>query len=58
MGLDELHLRVLSTSSDDPKERKDAQKGSLPSYLFFPLSFSLLPFQSFLSFNADATGFS
>ncbi|TBU30759.1 hypothetical protein BD311DRAFT_863763 [Dichomitus squalens] len=26
MGLDELHLRVLSTSSDDPKERKNAQK--------------------------------
>lgn len=28
MGLDELHLRVLSTSSDDPKERKNAQKGT------------------------------
>ena len=27
MGLDELHLRVLSTSSDDPKERKNAQTG-------------------------------
>ncbi|TFK48051.1 DUF21-domain-containing protein [Heliocybe sulcata] len=26
MGLDELHLRVLSTSSDDPKERKNASK--------------------------------
>ncbi|KAI0691244.1 hypothetical protein C8T65DRAFT_745517 [Cerioporus squamosus] len=26
MGLDELHLRVLATSSDDPKERKNAQK--------------------------------
>ncbi|KAI0089975.1 hypothetical protein BDY19DRAFT_941710 [Irpex rosettiformis] len=26
MGLDELHLRVLSTSSDDPKERTNAQK--------------------------------
>ncbi|KAI0762500.1 hypothetical protein C8Q74DRAFT_1337026 [Fomes fomentarius] len=26
MGLDELHLRVLSASSDDPKERKNAQK--------------------------------
>ncbi|KAI1790507.1 hypothetical protein LXA43DRAFT_1016567 [Ganoderma leucocontextum] len=26
MGLDQLHLRVLSTSSDDPKERKNAQK--------------------------------
>jgi metal transporter CNNM len=28
MGLDELHLRVLSTSSDDPKERKNAVKGA------------------------------
>lgn len=28
MGLDELHLRVLATSSDDPQERKNAQKGS------------------------------
>ncbi len=27
MGLDELHLRVLATSSDDEKEKKDAQKG-------------------------------
>ncbi|TFY63465.1 hypothetical protein EVJ58_g3232 [Rhodofomes roseus] len=26
MGLDELHLRVLSASSDDPVERKNAQK--------------------------------
>ncbi|KAF8629020.1 hypothetical protein AX17_005876 [Amanita inopinata Kibby_2008] len=26
MGLDELHLRVLATSSDDPKEKKDAGK--------------------------------
>ncbi|KAI0932817.1 hypothetical protein AcW1_000167 [Taiwanofungus camphoratus] len=26
MGLDELHLRVLATSSDDPQERKNAQK--------------------------------
>ncbi len=27
MGLDELHLRVLSTASDDPVERKNAAKG-------------------------------
>ena len=27
MGLDELHLRVLATSSDDEKERRNAQKG-------------------------------
>ena len=29
MGLDELHLRVLSTSSDDPVERENARKGIL-----------------------------
>jgi hypothetical protein len=27
MGLDELHLRVLSASSDDEVERKNAAKG-------------------------------
>jgi hypothetical protein len=26
MGLDELHLRVLAASSDDPKERSNAAK--------------------------------
>ncbi|KAJ7182250.1 hypothetical protein C8R43DRAFT_1228757 [Mycena crocata] len=26
MGLDELHLRVLATSSEDPKEQKNAEK--------------------------------
>ncbi|KAH6901111.1 hypothetical protein BKA70DRAFT_1524767 [Coprinopsis sp. MPI-PUGE-AT-0042] len=29
MGLDELHLRVLAQSSDDPKEKKNAAKGRL-----------------------------
>lgn len=28
MGLDELHLRVLSTSSDDEIERKNAAQGA------------------------------
>ncbi|CCL98919.1 uncharacterized protein FIBRA_00926 [Fibroporia radiculosa] len=28
MGLDELHLRVLAASSDDPRERQNAQTGS------------------------------
>ena len=28
MGLDELHLRVLSTSSDDEVERKNATQGT------------------------------
>ena len=27
MGLDELHLRVLSSSSENPTERKNAQTG-------------------------------
>jgi metal transporter CNNM len=29
MGLDELHLRVLATSSDDMTERANAKKGTL-----------------------------
>jgi hypothetical protein len=28
MGLDELHLRVLSASSDDEVERKNAAQGA------------------------------
>lgn len=28
MGLDELHLRVLATSSEDLTEKKNAQKGA------------------------------
>lgn len=28
MGLDELHLRVLATSSDEKTERTDAQIGA------------------------------
>jgi hypothetical protein len=27
MGLDELHLRVLATSSEDPTEKRNAQTG-------------------------------
>lgn len=27
MGLDELHLRVLASSSDDPREQENARKG-------------------------------
>lgn len=27
MGLDDLHLRVLATSSEDPVERSNAKKG-------------------------------
>lgn len=29
MGLDELHLRVLSISSENPKEKANAQKGTI-----------------------------
>ena len=32
MGLDELHLRVLATSSEDIRQRKDAQTGDLLHY--------------------------
>jgi hypothetical protein len=32
MGLDELHLRVLSASSENPKERSNAVKGLLSSH--------------------------
>ncbi|CCA68583.1 related to MAM3-Protein required for normal mitochondrial morphology [Serendipita indica DSM 11827] len=38
MGLDELHLRVLATASDDTKEKKNAQKGE---FLSFPYNFHL-----------------
>lgn len=31
MGLDELHLRVLATSSEDLTEKRNAQKGALPN---------------------------
>ena len=31
MGLDQLHLRVLSMASDDEVERKNAGKGALHS---------------------------
>jgi len=30
MGLDELHLRVLAASSDDPKEKQNAKRGMFP----------------------------
>ena len=34
MGLDELHLRVLATSSEDIRQRKDAQTGDLLHYTY------------------------
>jgi len=34
MGLDELHLRVLATSSEDIRQRKDAQTGDLLHYKY------------------------
>ena len=35
MGLDELHLRVLATSSEDKTEKRNAQKGSMGGYAAF-----------------------
>ena len=37
MGLDELHLRVLATSSENPREKQDAQKG-FPRLLVNPFA--------------------
>lgn len=37
MGLDDLHLRVLATSSENPREKRNAQKGSTcPSSIICP----------------------
>lgn len=33
MGLDELHLRVLATSSEDLTEKRNAQKGVIDSII-------------------------
>jgi hypothetical protein len=41
MGLDELHLRVLSTSSDDPLEKKNAATGTRIPFLI-PVVFLLI----------------
>ena len=47
MGLDELHLRVLATSSDDLLEKRNAQKGAYYHIPFFhlrhPRPMSFLP---------------
>lgn len=34
MGLDELHLRVLATSSEDLREKRNAQKGVELEFLY------------------------
>jgi hypothetical protein len=41
MGLDELHLRVLATSSEDLTEKGNAQKGpnGIIDFLLYPLIF-------------------
>jgi hypothetical protein len=39
MGLDELHLRVLATSSDNPVERRNAGKGTCPIFIFHTHTF-------------------
>jgi metal transporter CNNM len=38
MGLDELHLRVLSASSDNPTDKRNAQKGACLGDLFIDLA--------------------
>ena len=35
MGLDELHLRVLATSSEDLREKMNAQKGMGLGVLYY-----------------------
>ncbi|OJT12904.1 Protein MAM3 [Trametes pubescens] len=55
MGLDELHLRVLASSSDLPVERKNAQKG-LPPHTVVPMARSIEVRQSSNFLIADAIG--
>jgi hypothetical protein len=45
MGLDELHLRVLATSSDDETERKSAARGTYqnPGALWLGLLMQPIP---------------
>ena len=47
MGLDELHLRVLATSSDDEIERRNAHRG------IFTTSFATINFSVILSYSAQ-----
>ena len=57
MGLDELHLRVLSASSDDPKERKNAQKGTSQHHLLQYTSVLIYAFPSLeLAFKGSPLG--
>ena len=41
MGLDELHLRVLATSSEDLTQRRNAQKGPDDYYYYYYSSVSI-----------------
>jgi len=50
MGLDELHLRVLAASSDNPKEKVNARKGKL--YVVFQQS----PMNAWLVLNIMQKG--
>jgi len=55
MGLDVLHLRVLATSSDDPEEKRNAQKGDLITQSRSPL-FLVLKSLTRTSSQPDAEG--
>lgn len=55
MGLDILHLRVLATSSDDPKEKRNAQKGDSITQSRNPLLW-VLKLLTFTSSRPDAEG--
>ena len=53
MGLDELHLRVLATSSEDLTQKRNAQKGLYEIIDFLKYSYSLI---SGNSIEANAEG--
>lgn len=55
MGLDILHLRVLATSSDDPEEKRNAQKGDIITQSRNPLFF-VLQLLTLTSSQPDAEG--
>ena len=55
MGLDILHLRVLATSSDNPEEKRNAQKGDLITQSRNTL-FWVLELLTFTSSQPDAKG--
>jgi hypothetical protein len=47
MGLDELHLRVLAASSEDPTEKKNAKKGA--TAILYPCMITMNSYPTFRS---------